>query len=324
MHVDTGAVKLEQLRYVVEIYKHGNHLSAAAASMYTSQPGVSRQIRLLEHELGFEIFVRTRNRIIGLSEPGERVLAIAQRVVADVTALGSFKDEFLATDEGVLRIATTHTQANYTLPAVIGPFMKSYPKVQIVLKQSDPEHICELVAQGEADLAIGTETRHPLPGVVRLPVKELKRSLVAPTDHPLLQADELTLNEIAAYPLITYDNQFSGRWSLTRAFDAAGLEPHISLTAVDASVCKTYVRLGLGVAVLTTVNLTAEDEPGLGWRDASHLFESSHCSVHMRANTYPRAYTLEFIRRLAPRLTPAVVNDTLRSHVRAAASSRSS
>jgi LysR family transcriptional regulator, cys regulon transcriptional activator len=308
-------MRLEQLRYVVEIAKHGNHLSAAAAAMYTSQPGVSRQIRLLEHELGFAIFIRTRKRIIGLTEAGERVLEIANRVVADANSLSSFKDDFLSTDHGVLRIATTYAQANYVLPGVIGPFMRSFPDVQIVLKQSDPEKICEYVIDNEADLAIGTDTRREFAGLVNLPCMEMKRSVVAPVGHPILECEELTLEEIAKFPIITYDPRYSGRWKTMRAFEAAGLEPKITLTAVDASVCKTYVRLGLGISILTTVNFSAGKDKGLALRDASHLFESSVCYVRMRSNTYPRVYTLEFIRRLAPQLTADVIKDALRNAV---------
>jgi LysR family cys regulon transcriptional activator len=180
-------MKLQQLRYVLEITRHGNHLSAAAEALNTSQPGVSRQIQLLEAELGFEIFVRTRNRIIGLTPPGQHVVDIARRVIDDVGALRSLKDEMTVGNKGTLSIGTTHTQARYVLPRVIALFVKTYPDVELILKEGDPEEICQMVDEGDADLAIGTETSGALPHLVRLPCFEITRSVVAKVDHPILK-----------------------------------------------------------------------------------------------------------------------------------------
>ena len=195
-------MKLQQLRYVLEIVRQKNHLSAAAEALHTSQPGVSRQILLLEAELGFEIFQRTRNRIIGLTEPGQLVLDIAKRVVTDVDALRSVKEDINAGNSGTFTIATTHTQARYVLPKVIEQFISKYPEVQLVLKQGNPEEICNLVDTGEADLAIGTDTLVQYPNLVRLPCFSLPRSVVAKVGHPILAVKELTLQE----------------WPITRSF----------------------------------------------------------------------------------------------------------
>lgn len=305
-------MNLQQLQYVLEIVRHRNHLSSAAAALHTSQPGVSRQIKQLEAELGFEIFLRTRNRIIGLTEPGAHVVDIAKRVLTDVSALQSLKEDMAAVNQGTLTIATTHTQANYVLPTVIRSFVAMLPDVRISLKQGDPEGICSLVDAGEADLAIGTESARNFPQLVSLPCFEIGRSVVAPAGHPILADADLTLKSIAEYPIITYDPRFSGRWKVMEAFKKMGLEPRIILSAIDADVCKTYVRLGMGIAILARIAFDPHHDADLEARDASHLFESSTTYVRLRSNTYLRPYMLEFIRLLAPQLTSTVVRDALR------------
>ena len=306
-------MKLQQLRYVVEIVRQGNHLSAAAEAVNSSQPGVSRQIQLLEAELGFEIFVRTRNRIIGLTEPGKHVLEVARRVVTDVSDLKSLKEEMSASNRGTLVIATTHTLARYILPAAIESFIKKFPDVQLVLKQGDPEHICELVDAGDADLAIGTETARVFAHLVKLPWLEIYRSVVAKKGHPILKAEPLTLKRLAEYPIITYDPRYSGRWKVLAAFKEAGIEPKIVMSAVDADVSKTYVALGLGIAILSTVSFDPVRDKALGARDASKLFAPSTTYITLRANAYLRPFALQFIRSVAPRLTPGVVREALRT-----------
>jgi LysR family cys regulon transcriptional activator len=304
-------MKLQQLRYVLEIVRQNNHLSAAAQALHTSQPGVSRQILLLEAELGFEIFQRTRNRIIGLTSAGEHVLEIAKRVVTDVDALRALKEDVSSTNRGVLTIATTHTQARYVLPMVIEKFVKKYPEVELILKQGNPEDICNLVDSGEADLAIGTDTQKQLPNLVKLPCFSLPRSVVARIGHPILQVEPLTLEEVARYPIISYDPRYSGRWRVMSAFNKAGIEPKVILSAIDADVCKTYIELGLGIGVLTTITFDAKRDTGLRARPADHLFEASTIFISLRANTYLRSFVLDFIKSVAPRLTPATVRRAL-------------
>ena len=304
-------MKLAQLRYVLEIVRHRNHLSAAAQALNTSQPGVSRQIQLLESELGFEIFRRTRNRIIGLTDPGEQVLAIAKRVVTDVSALAALKQEYASGSKGTLTIGTTHTQARYVLPRVIKSFVKKYPEVQLTLKQGNPEDVCALVETGEADIAIGTDTVGTFPNLIQLPCMSLPRSVVAPTGHPILALQTLRIDDVAQYPIITYDPRYSGRWRVMDAFRKAGLNPEISLSAIDADVCKTYVELGLGIGILTTITFDPVRDIGLGARDASHLFEPSTIFISLRVNTYLRQFTLDFIKTVAPKLTPVFIRKAL-------------
>ena len=306
-------MKLQQLRYVLEITRHGNHLSAAAQALNTSQPGVSRQIQLLEAELGFNIFVRTRNRITGVTPPGEHVIGIARRVIDDIGALRSLRDQASASDRGTLTIGTTHTQAKYTLPRVIATFIERYPEVELVFKEGDPEEVCQMVEDATADFAIGTETSRSFPNLVRLPCLEITRSVVACLGHEILTVDQLTLQEISKYPLIIYGVRHSGRSKVMKAFREAGIEPKISLSAVDADICKTYVELGLGIAILADIAVDPARDTRLCARSAKDLFESSTCFVTMRAAPYLRPYVLDFLNIVSPALTPAVVYDTMRS-----------
>jgi len=304
-------MKLQQLRYLWEVHRHGNHISAAAEALHTSQPGISKQIQLIETELGFEVFQRKRNRIVGVTEPGREVLAIAQRMLADAESLRSVHDDCAAREGGRLILATTHTQARYVLPRVIEQFVKRWPTVQLGLRQGNPTQICELVEAGEADIAVGTETTREFPNLVMLPCFDLSRSVIAKVGHPLLKAKRLTLAEIAKYPIITYDPSFSGRWKVMSAFEQAGIATNVIFGAMDADVSKTYVELGLGIAILTTIAFDKAHDINLRARDASHLFEPSTTFVTLRPNSYLRRYALDFIQLVAPTLTPETVKATL-------------
>jgi len=307
-------MKLQQLEYVLEIVKQGFHISAAARALHTSQPGVSRQLQMLETELGFAVFARTRNHIDGLTEAGEIVVEIARRIAADVETLKSLEDQLLTLDKGTLTIATTHTHANYVLPKVIASFIKAYPEVQVVMRQGNPDEVGKLVQDGEADLAVSAESQEDFPDLVKLPCFALSRVLVTPNGHPLTEVEELTLDDIAQYPILTYDQHFSGYWKVLKAFAAADLTPHIVLSAIDAGVCKTYVEMGLGIAILSEITIEPDRDVGITALPVSHLIESSTTYVKLRPSTYPRRYLLSFIERIAPQLTPDVVRGRLRQH----------
>src|ERR1035437_586070 len=296
-------MKLQQLRYVLEITRRGNHLFAAAEACNTSQPGVSRQIQLLDAELGFEIFLRTRNRIIGLTPSGEHVVDIARRVVDDIGALRTLKDEVSVGNRGTLTIGTTHTQARYVLPQVIASFVKAYPDVELILKEGDHEEVCQMVDAGVADLEIGTETSGTFPHLVELPCFETTRSVVAKADHPILKLKKLTLRDIAAYPIIVYGARHSDRLKVMDAFKKAGIKPKISLSAVDADICKTYVELGLGIAILADITIDPARDTGIRARSAKNLFESSMVYVTVRAASYIRPYVIDFL-QIIPRRSP--------------------
>jgi LysR family cys regulon transcriptional activator len=297
-------MKLHQLRYVVEVHRHRNHLSAAAGALHTSQPGVSKQIKLLETELGFSVFLRRRNRILGLTEPGERVVEIARRIVHDVESLHAVRRDFASRDEGTLTLATTHTPARYLLPALVERFVARYPAVTVALRQGNPAQVCEMVDTGVADIGIGTETSRPPPGVVMIPCMRLPRSVVARKGHPILTVKRLTLKEIAKYPIITHDPSFSGRWRVMEAFDREGLAPRLMPGIVDADVSKAYVERGLGIAIMASIAVDPTRDAGLRARDLSHLVEPSTLYVSLRRSGYVRRFVSSFVESLAPELTP--------------------
>ena len=305
-------MNLHQFRFVQEAVRRNLNLTEAAKSLHTSQPGVSKQIQLLEAEIGFPVFQRKRNRVTGLTDPGREVIEIAQRIMGDVENLRTLRDDYLDREKGTLTIATTHTYARYVLPRVIERFIKRYPDVHLGLQQGNPTQICEAVEAEQADIALGTEAMRPFPSLTMLPCFPIARSVIAKKGHPVLRAKKLTLQEIARHPIIAHDRARSGRWKIMEAFRKEGIEPTVRFGAVDADVCKTYVEMGLGIAILATVAVDPAHDINLRARDASHLFESSPTLVTMRRNTYLRGYVSHFITLLAPELTPEVVKGELR------------
>lgn len=304
-------MKLQQLRYLCEVAKRGLNVSEAANALYTSQPGVSKQIRLLEEELGVRLFVRKGKRITEITPPGEAALAIARRILEEVENLKRVGEEFSAQASGSLAIATTHTQARYALPPVIQKFRAQYPQVKLSLKQGNPVQIAEAVMAGEADLAIATESLALYDKLVTLPCYQWNHCVVAPPKHPLFKEPTLTLEAIARYPLITYDFAFTGRTQIQRAFEQRGLKPNVVLTALDSDVIKTYVALGLGVGIVARMAYDPELDKDLKAVDASHLFESSLTRIALRRGAYLRAYVYDFIQLFAPHLSRSVVEATL-------------
>ena len=242
-------MKLQQLRYLCEVANQGLNLSKAAEVLHTSQPGISKQIRLLENELGIDIFVRNGKRVVKVTPPGQAILKIAERMLRDAKNLKQVGQEFANEAIGSLTIATTHTQARYALPAAIKHFTARYPKVRLILRQGNPTQIAELVTSGEADIAIATEAIELFHELVMLPCYQWNRCVIVSPRHPLLKLEKLTLEAIAQYPIITYDFAFTGRSKINQAFDIRGLTPNVVLTAIDADVIKTYVELGLGIDI---------------------------------------------------------------------------
>ncbi len=300
-------MNLQQLRFLNEIVRQGLKISDAASALYTSQPGISKQIRLLEEELGIEIFVRNGKRIVAITEPGKAVLAIAQRMLHDAGNLKQVAEEFHSQNSGSLTIATTHTQARYALPPTVKQFIKRYPGVKLGLHQGSPTQIAEQVLSGEADIGIATESLALYDDLVTLPCYEWNHCVIAPLKHPLLNEKKLTLAKIAQYPIITYDFAFTGRNKINAAFEAAGIQPNIALTAIDADVIKTYVELGLGIGILAKMAFIPERDKQLRMMDAGHLFQPSTTRIAIRQNEYLRGYTYDFIELFAPHLTRAVV-----------------
>jgi len=304
-------MNLQQLRYVVEVVRAGLNVSEAAEALFTSQPGVSKQIRQLEEELGVEIFVRHGKRLVGITDPGRQVLAIAERMQGEIDSLKKVGAEFRNESEGMLAIACTHNQARYALPRVIQQFVQKYPKVRLSLHQGSPRQICQWVLDGDADLAIATENVAETEGLVSLPCYQWNRCIIATPRHPILKASPLTLEEIAKYPIVTYDTFFAGRSQVNKAFLARGLKPNVVLAAMDADVIKTYVAMDLGIGIVASIAYDPKVDTQIARIDAAHLFESAVTRIGIRHKAYLRGYAYGFIELMAHHLTRRVVDAAL-------------
>jgi LysR family cys regulon transcriptional activator len=307
-------MKFQQLRYLVAVHENGLNITAAARQLHTSQPGVSRQLKLLEEELGFHLFEREGRALTRTTAAGEQIIARATSILREMQNIRRTSAELRKADGGTLSIATTHTQARYVLPEVIRAFRAKYPKVRLHLHQGTSEQIAELVARDRVDFAIATGSEELFPHLVRLPVYRWHRAVVVPRGHPLAQTSgkggKLTLKKLAEYPIVTYVFSFSGRSSLPALFETAGLSLDVALTARDSDVIKTYVRIGLGVGILASVAIDPSTDADLVVLDASHLFEGHTTWIGFRRSALLRAYMYEFIELLAPHLPRRLVRET--------------
>lgn len=304
-------MNLQQLRYICEIDRQGLNVSLAAESLHTSQPGVSKQVRLLEDELGVQIFERNGKRLVGVTPPGQAVLELAQRIIRGMQNIKQVGLEFRNELSGSLSIATTHTQARYVLPKVIKAFTERYPQVSLHIHQGNPTQIAQMVLSGEADVGIATEALASFEDLVALPCYQWNRCVVTPPGHPLLEQQPLTLEALATYPIITYDFAFAGRSLINKAFEARGLTPNIVLTALDSDVIKTYVELGLGIGLLASMAFDPARDKNLRAMDAGHLFERSTTNIAVRRGGFMRGYMYGFIELFTPSLTRAAVDQAL-------------
>ena len=305
-------MKLQQLRYLNEVARQDLNITNAAEVLYTSQPGISKQIQLLEEEIGLQIFQRNGKRLTGITEPGVQILSLAAKVMQQVDNIKRVGDEFTNVETGTLTIATTHTQARYKLPAAVKTFMTNYPHVKLNIHQGNPKQVAEQVACGDADIGIATEYISDFENLLCLPCYQWNRCVVVPHDHPLLLEDKLTLKKLAAYPLITYDFGYTGGSLVSKTFSDAGLLPNVVLTAIDADVIKTYVTLGLGVGLLANMAYDAERDANLVRVDVSHLFPNSTTYLGVRKDAFLRAYMYGFIELIAPQFNQQAVNAALK------------
>src|SRR6202050_2629257 len=297
----------QQLRYLVAVHENGLNITTAARGLRTSQPGVSRQLKLLEDELGFHLFERQGRALVRTTAAGEDIVARATTILREMPNVPRTSAELSQSDGGSLSIATTHTQARYVLPQVVRAFRAKYPRVRLHLHQGTSEQIAEMVARDRVDFAMATGSEELFPHLIRLPVYRWHRTVVVPHGHPLASKGKLTLKKLADYPIVTYVFSFSGRSSLPAVFETAGLSLDVALTARDSDVIKTYVRIGLGVGILAKLAVDPVIDSDLITLDSAHLFEGHTTWIGFRRGALLRAYMYEFIELLASHLPRKLV-----------------
>jgi LysR family transcriptional regulator, cys regulon transcriptional activator len=293
-------VTLNQLRMLREIARQAHNLSSAAAALHTSQPGVSRQIQLLERELGVQLLARRKNRVTGLTDPGRAILGAAERALAEADNIRLIAAESRREEGGRLTIATSHLHARYTLLAPIKTFALRHPGVRLHMRQADPDDILRLVAGGDADIGISTEVNVRRPDLLLLPGRVVERCLIMPLGHPLASRKRVTLPDIARYPLVGYNPRQRGGQLISETFRARGLEPKLVVSAIDSDIIKAYVAEGVGIAVIPTLALDAEIDRGLRVMDVTSLFPRSVMTISLRRDIYLRRYVPDFIQLVAP------------------------
>lgn len=308
-------MNFQQLRILGETVKHSYNLTEVANALNTSQSGVSKHIKDLEIELGVTLFERRGKRLLGLTEPGRELIGIVERMLIDARNIKRIGEQFSQRDQGELRIATTHTQARYVLPPIVARFRQLFPKVRLVLTQGSPTEIATLLLEGEADIGMATETLGAEPQLATFPFLQWTHGVIVPKEHELATSKEpLTLEAIAAQPLITYDTAFTGRRSIDQAFAKAGLEPDVVLSALDSDVIKTYVELGLGLGIITRIAYDPSRDTKLALLDAGHLFDAHVSLIAVRRDRFLRDFAYRFIELAAPGLD----EDRIREGSRAA------
>lgn len=309
-------MNLQQFRFVRETIRRDYNLTEAARTLYTSQPGVSKAIIEFEDELGLKIFERHGKRIKGLTKPGQAVAQVIDRIMREVDNLKKVSDEYARRDEGGLVIACTHTQARYLLPRVIPEFRKQFPKVRLSLAEGSPGQLAEMVLHEQADMALATESLALTPGLVTMPVYSWEHTVVIRRDHPLgdltsSEARNLTLAQLAAYPIVTYDRAFTGRTTIDEVFSSQGVHPDIVLEAIDADVIKTYVDVGMGIGIIAGVAYDPRRDTNLVGLPVGHLFGTHTTRVGLKAGVFLRDYVYTFLEMLAPGLDREVVTEAM-------------
>jgi len=307
-------MKLQQLKYLLAIVDNGLNITAAAERMYTSQPGVSKQLKLLEEELGVQLFTRKGKSLGGITPAGNQVIDRARIIMREVDNIRSLASDYFQEEEGSLSIATTHTQARYVLPDIVSEFRKRFPKVGLNLHQGTSEQIADMISANDIDFAIATGSTDLFTDLMLVPSYRWDRSIVVPKGHELTNLDrKITLSDLAEFPLVTYVFSFGGQSSLKRAFADEGLEPDVVFTARDADVIKTYVRMGLGVGIVASMAADCADRNDLQVIDAEGLFPRSTTWIGYRKNTVLRRYMIDFIQLFAYHLTPDQLHDIQRA-----------
>ncbi len=307
-------MKLQQLKYLLAIVDNGLNITAAAERLFTSQPGVSKQLKLLEEELGLQLFTRKGKSLRGITPAGEQVIERARVIMQEVDNIRRLASDYFLDEEGSLSIATTHTQARYVLPDIIGEFRQRYPKVGLNLHQGTSEQIADMVTANQIDFAIATGSQELFSELMLVPSYHWNRSIIVPKGHELTQLDrKITLHDLAEFPLVTYVFSFGGQSSLKRAFADEGLEPDVVFTARDADVIKTYVRMGLGVGIVASMAADCADKKDLKVIEADGLFPRSTTWIGFRRDAVLRRYMFDFMQLFAPHITTRNIEDVRRA-----------
>jgi len=308
-------MNLHQFRFVQEAVRRNLNLTEAAKALHTSQPGVSKAIIELEEELGVEIFARHGKRLKRVTEPGEHVLKSIEVIMREVGNLKRIGEQFSAQDSGTLSIATTHTQARYVLPLPVAKLREEYPKVSVSLHQGSPDQVARMIIDEQAEIGIATESLSDYPELVTLPCYEWQHVLVLPQAHPLARKDRITLEDIAAEPLVTYHPSFTGRTRIDTAFAQRKLQPRIALEAIDSDVIKTYVRLGLGIGIVAEMAVRDDgSNTDLAVRPLGPLFGQNIARVAFKRGAYLRTFVYRFAELLSDRLDRHLIARIMSGH----------
>ena len=301
---------LKQLKYLVGIVDSGLNITSAAERLYTSQPGISKQLKQLEAELGMQLFTRKGKSLAAITPAGTEVIERARKILREVENISNLASNLTAEQDGTLSIATTHTQARYVLPDVIKAFRERYPKVDLELHQGTSEQIAELVASQQVDFAIATGSQDIFSDLTLLPIYHWHRIVLVPKNHPLARETQpLNLQALAAYPLVTYVFSVTGESSFKRAFSDQNLDPRVVFTARDADVIKTYVRMGMGVGVLASMAYECKDQEDLKAVDAKGLFPQVTTWLGFPRDRVLRGYMVDFIHLFAPHYSPRLIRE---------------
>ncbi len=304
-------MNFRQLRIIRETVRSNYNLTEVANRLLTAQSGVSKHVKDLEEEIGVELFVRRGKRLLGLTDAGKEAIEIIERMLIDAQNLSQIGSGMTDRDRGTLRIVTTHTQARYTLPPIIARFKEAFPDVRLAINQASPRDIAAVLLEGDTDIGIATDAMDAIPGLVTFPYYTWRHAVIVPAGHPLERIARPTLQDIAKWPLVTYDDGLSGRDRIDEAFAAAGLEPEVVIAALDADVIKSYVEQGLGVGIIAEMAFEAERDTKLRLLPARHLFAPSTSSIGIRRGRHLRSYVYRFIELCTPVLTESSVRETV-------------
>ena len=305
-------MNFQQLRIIRETVKCNYNLTDVGNALFTSQSGVSKHIKDLEDELGIELFLRKGKRLLGLTDPGKELLTIVERMLIDTKNIKLLAEQFSQSDKGQLTVATTHTQARYVLPQIVSSFKKEFPKVHLALHQGSPKEISELLLNGEADLAIATESLSQIPELVSFPFYSWHHTVIVPKGHPLEKINNLNIEDLAEYPVITYHEGFTGRKLIDETFSNANITPDIVMSALDADVIKTYVELGLGIGIIASMAYQKERDTQLRILKSDHLFATNTTRIALRRGHYLRGFTYKFIELCSANLTELEIKAALK------------